>query len=289
VRRELDAILSLQRFFAGVLPEPWDVRTELEAGEAPERPFALIEQAGDAQTTGAPPMQEIAVPMTANLYLAAAETREAATTAALELREEVWKAVKWGFDPRRPTTDRIPLYAYEPRLERHRFRVAFATAGTFVASVDGHEAVPLPPTTMAEELASEIEEALADSGDFPDLAPGDVVGQDRGSGLWDIEYGGSLAGQNIGPPSIDGALLTGVLPVVEAKTLLEGAPAPWRGPSDYMRVASFAQNTVRDQSDPALVMVAADLRLTFVRGLPLPLDRRILQRVSATGSSGSEA
>jgi len=284
MRTERDGLLSLQRFFGGLLPEPWDVRTDLEAGAPPERPFALVELAGAGETSGAPVTQDLVIPMTANLYLERGDTREAATAAALELREQVWAAVKWGPDLRRATTDRIPLYAYEPRAERHRFRVSGATGGTFVASVDGHDAAPLAPTVSAMQLAAAIEAGLLAGG--VELTAGDVVGYDRGVGLWDVHYGGSLAGRSIGEPAIDGGALEGSLAEVSARTVLEAAPSPWRGASDYMKVSSFSQNTVRDVSDPALVMVAVDLRLTFARGLPLPLDQRILQRVSATGSNG---
>jgi hypothetical protein len=94
MRTEREALLSLQRFVAGVLPEPWDVRTDLETGDPPQRPFALIEQAGGAETTGGPATQDIIIPFTANLYLARQDTREAATDAALDVRELVWQAVK---------------------------------------------------------------------------------------------------------------------------------------------------------------------------------------------------
>jgi hypothetical protein len=53
-----------------------------------------------------------------------------------------------------------------------------------------------------------------------------------------------------------------------------------------MRVLSFGQSTVRDEDNPALVMVAVDLRCTFARGRPLPFDQMFLQRISATSGSG---
>lgn len=270
MRSEVDAILSTQRFFASaVLPEPWDVRTDLEAGEPPERPFALIEQAGGAETTGAPATQDLLLPVTVNLYPAKAATREAATDTALALREQVWQAVKWGPDPHRPTTDRIPLYCYDPRVEVHRFSIP-AGSDPFTVTVAGETTSPVDPAATAAELADAIAEALA-------AEDGDITGQDRGTGLWDIRYGGALAGERIGAPTISEGT---------ARTMLEGAVAPWRGPSDYMRVDSFSQNTIRDASDPTIVMVAVDLRLTFGRGLPLPLDQRIVQRVIATGGPG---
>lgn len=269
MRTELDALLSTQRFAAGVLPVPWDVRTDLESGDPPERPFALVELAGPAETSGAPVTQDLIIPVVVNLYPVAAASREAATDMALSLRELMWQAVKWGPDARRPTTDRIPLFAYDPRIEQHRFKVPSGTM-TFTITVGGHVTAPIATPATATDLALAISEAL-------DAEPSDIVGQDRGTNLWDVFYAGALAGERIGDPAIS---------VGAAKTMLEGAPAPWRGPSDYMRVQSFSQNTVRDDTDPTLVMIAVDLRLTFARGLPLPLDLRVLQAITASADSG---
>lgn len=273
MRTEADALLSVQRFFAGVFAAPWEVRTDLETGDPPQRPFILIELAGPGETTGAPVTQDIVLPIVANFYLAAASSREAATDASLAVREQVWQAVKWGPDPTRPTTDRLPLYCYDPRVEQHRF--ANSSSAPFTITVDGATTLPLVPPVLATDVAAAIEAALIGHGVA--VTPGDLVGQDRGSGLWDVFYGGSLAGVRVGDPTISAG---------SARTILQGAPAPWRAPSDYMRVAAFTQNTVRDVTDPKLAMVAVDLRLTFARGLPLPLGLRILQRVSATVGSG---
>lgn len=270
LRRELDALLSLQRFVAGALPAPWDVRTDLEEGEDPKRPFALVEQAGGAETDGAPAVQLVTIPYTINLYLPKAATREAAREAALEVREVLWQAVKWGADRR--TTDRIPLYSYLPRIETHRIRVANATHGTFTVTIEEQTTAPIGATATAEDVAAAIAAALG-------LDPAEVVGQDRGVGLSDVAFVGSLAGQRIGDPTADGTDLVGSFATASASCLLQGAAPPWRGPSDFMRVEDFSQNTVADPDDPKLVMVAADLRLTFVRGRPLPLETRILQRV----------
>ena len=43
MRAITDAILSLQRFFANVLPAPWDIRTDIETGGAPVRVEPLPE------------------------------------------------------------------------------------------------------------------------------------------------------------------------------------------------------------------------------------------------------
>lgn len=268
MRSEGDAFLSVQRFFAGLLPEPWDVRVDVEAGGSPDRPFALVELAGSSETSGAPVAQDLIVPIVANLFLPHAGSRGEATNAALALREEVWQAVKWGPDPRNPTTDRIPLYCYDPRVECHRFKAW----RPFTITVAGETTDLLTPPVTAADVAAAVGAAIGAN-------PGDVTGQDRGGRLWDVFYGGDLAGDRIGTPTVsegDGW----------ARVMLEGAPVPWRGPSDYMKVSSFSQNTVPDDADPTLVMVAVDLRLTFARGLPLPLDLRVLQRISATADSG---
>lgn len=299
MRSERDALLSLQRFVAGVLPEPWDVRTVVEAGPAPDRPYALVEYVASAETSGAPAVQQLAVAFTVNLFLPAAPTRKVALDTAMALRETMWQAVKWGPDARRPTTDRLPLFCYDPRVEVHRFKVAGASGGTFTIGLADDpddvdhvvQTAALEPTAIAADVAAAIAAALLADDAITDAA--DVVGYDRGSGLWDIHYTGALAGTRPAVPSVDGsglaAALLGLAPVASATVALQGAPAPWRAPSDYMNVDDFSQNTVPDPDDPTLVMVAVNLRLTFARGLPLPLERRILQRISATAGSATEA
>jgi hypothetical protein len=181
MRTETDAILSVQRFFAGVLAEPWEVVLVVEGGEDPVRPYATVEALENITTEGPPAMQQITMPVVANLYPEPFETRKAAQQGARDLRELVWQAVKWGpgahLPSQRPTTDRIPLYDYDP------------------------ETVP--------------------------------VGQD----------------------------------------------VPFHRRSDYMRVESFAQRTHNEDATPREVQVVVDLRLTFIRGLPLPSGQRQLQRI----------
>lgn len=283
MRTELDALKSVQRFIAQVLPEPWDIRLALEGGDPPRRPFTLVELNGPSDTTGGGRLFDRVLVLTVNFYLEQADTRAEANEAALNLREQVWQLVKWGPDLRRPTTDRIPLYAYEPRIETHRFKVSGAEGGSFTVSIGGHTTMGLSREINAAMLAAAVTDAI-------DAPAGAVVGIDRGTGLWDLEYHGVLAGASPGDPSIDGSMLTGTRAQATARTMLHAARAPWRAASDYMRVDSFTQTTVPDVADPTLVMVAADLRLTFGRGLGLPLGQRIVQRItSATGSSGSEA
>lgn len=271
MRSDLDALKSLQRFFAGILPEPWDVRRHVEAGDPPQRPYALVEFAGDALTTGSPAMQTVAIPFAVGLFLEKQATRALASDAALAMREQVWQAVKWGVGNDRHTTDRIPLFAYEARNEVVRFSV-MAGGGTWRAILGAHTSAPIAFDAAASVVASTIATALG-------VMSGMVVGHDRGAGLWDIEF--DLAGASPGTASIDGASLTGGMVATRVRQMLAAAAAPWRGDRDYMAVASLGMSTVHDEGDATLVMVPVDLRLTFTRGLPLPLERRILQRINA--------
>jgi hypothetical protein len=181
MRTETDATLSLQRFFAGILAEPWEVVLVVEGGTDPERPYATVELLDSVPTEGPPAMQQVTLPFVTNLYPAIFDSRKAAQQGARDLRELVWQAVKWGPDARRPTTDRIPLFDYDP------------------------ETVP--------------------------------------------------AGQ---------------------------AP-PYRNYCDYMRVESFAMRTHNEDATPREVQVVVDLRLTFIRGLPVPSGQRPFQRLVSTG------
>jgi hypothetical protein len=276
-RREIDAIRSLQRFAASFLPEPWDVRLLLEAGSEPARPYALVEQAGSSVITGSKNIQEVTVAYTLNLYLPRPvdDSRRAADDAALELRETVFQAVKWGPDLHNPTTDRIPLYAYDPRNEVQRVRVRGATSGTWRLKLT----TPWTPTIAFDADIAAVQTALNV------IEPGNTLVVKRGNGVFDIFFIGELAGKNVPLLTLDAASLVSPKPPT-VTLMLQGAPAPWRSPSDFMRVLSFGQHTIRDPDEPVLMQVAVDLRCAFARTLPLPFDQMLLQRLYATGSIG---
>lgn len=285
MRREGDALRSLQRFVAGVLAEPWDIRLTVEAGVEPERPFALVEQNGTAVTEGRRNVQDVTVAYTVSIYLPEAPTRQAANDAAMGVREQMWQAVKWGPDLHHPTPDRIPLFDYEARIAVQRVRVRGATSGTWRLGADGQWTAPIAFDAFAPAVRSALG-ALLDtpaSGSDPGMA--NVMVVPRGVGVFDVMFVGDLAGLDVAPLELDvGALVEPVSPGVTV--VLNGAPAPWRSPSDFLRVVDFAQTTIVDPDSPTLVMVAVDLRCTFARTLPLPFDHMKLQRVSATDGSG---
>lgn len=117
MRTETDAILSMQRFFAGILDAPWEVVLVVEGGSDPERPYATVELLDSIPTEGAPAMQQVTCPFSVNLYPPPFGNRREAQQGARDLREQVWQAVKWGpgafLRSQRPTTDRIPLLDYD--------------------------------------------------------------------------------------------------------------------------------------------------------------------------------
>jgi len=269
MRTEYDGIMSMQRFFAGILPaaDGWDVRRQFEAGMEPERPFATIEQIGPAEVSGAPAQQELVIPYVASLYLPRTGTRKAADDAALNVMRS---AVKVG-DPLRPTTDRIPLWDYSDRLEWQRISLGGASAGTFTISLDAETSAALAFDADGDAVQGALDEIVGEN---------NAIVHYRGVGLYDVIFIGALSGQEPGTLEIDDASLTALTePTVTRK--LHGTEAPWRTPSDWMRVRSFGQTTVRDEDEPTLVQVNVDLRCAFSRGLPLPFNQMILQRIAA--------
>lgn len=278
MRTEADALLSLQRYFADVLPEPWDVRVKVEAGREPDRPYALVEQNGPSSTTGAPVTQDVTAAYSVNLYLPTVEgeLRKTAELRALQWREVVWQAVKWGPDPRRPTTDRIPLFSFTPRLEVQRLSFTRATGGWLLV---GYGGAWTPPIAWDADLPA-VQSA------FDALDRDAFAVERRASRIFDVHFGGDLAGQPVDLLEVDDDALESIAaPTVGRR--LSAAPAPWRSDRDYLRVESFSMTTVQDEDAPALLMVAVELRCAFARGLPVPFGQMLLQRLNATaGNTG---
>lgn len=112
MRTEPDALLSLQRYFGQVLEEPWNVRTSLDVGPEPERPYVVISR-NALLSSGAPSSLLVTLPVTVHCYPAVEESMAAAEAAELELRNLLWEAVEYGH----PGTDarhrRLPLWNYD--------------------------------------------------------------------------------------------------------------------------------------------------------------------------------
>lgn len=274
-RRELDALLSLQKFVAGVLDEPWDVRRDVETGREPVRPYVLVEQNGPASADGSKNLQTLTVAYTINAYLPSADSRSAAEDAAMGVREQMFAAVKWGADLSNPTPDRIPLYCYLDRPTVQRVSVRGATAGTWALAGVGEASTG----AIAFDADDTGVQAALDA-----AAPGQAIAERRATGIFDIHLVGDLSGSDVPLMTLDATHLVGG--ARDVALVLRGAPAPWRNRPDFIRVESFGQTTIKDPDDPALMQVAVDLRCTFARGLPLPFGQMLLQRICATNGNG---
>ncbi len=285
---ETEAVKSVQRLMAEVFDEflgaDGSVERAIEQSGAPPRPFILVEQT--AQTAGqemGAGRELVTVPITVTVFLAEQASRVAAVDAAGHARDLLVSAVQHGVEAGRATPKRIRRWHYTPRVERHLIGVT-ADAGTFSIAIDrpgpNAETVEIALGASAAAVADHLEVALAAAG--ATVQAGDIVGVDRGVNLWEISYGGSLAGVRVGEPSVDDSLLSAAAPGVRtrAEVLLQGAAAPWRAENDYLRVEAFSVSPpIVDPDNPRLVTIAADLRCTLGRGPHLPSIHRVVQRV----------
>lgn len=286
---ETEAVKSVQRLMAEVFDEflgaDGSVERAIEQSGAPPRPFILVEQTAPSSGQEVGVGRElVTVPITVTVYLAAQDTRVQALDAAGEARSLLVAAVQHGVEAGRSTPRRIRRWHYSPRVERHLIGVT-ADTGTFSITIDrpsgpNAETVEIALGASAAAVADHLEVALAAAG--ATVQAGDIVGVDRGQNLWEISYGGGLAGVRVGEPSVDASLLAAAAPGVStrADVLLQGAAAPWRNDSDFLRVEAFSISPpIVDPDDPTLVTLAADLRCTLVRGPHLPSIHRVVQRV----------
>jgi hypothetical protein len=274
VRRELDALRSLQRYVGMALPAPWDVRIALEAGPMPQRPYALVTANAAASSSGRRDVYDLTLPYTVHLYPAPAETRAASIEQELELREVLLNLVEVGIDP--GTHRRLPLWSYLPREAIQRIKVT-AGGGTWRTRQPGATLEDLPGPWTDEiaynATAGDVQAALEAAG----LA---VAVIRRGSRLHDVHF----LTVGVDEPLLegDGSLLLASSAsrpaALEVEHVLHGAEAPWRSDRDFMRLDADPQlNTVRDAADPRMMMVALDLRCTFGRSQPIPSDSTLLQ------------
>lgn len=278
MRREEDAVRSVRRWLAGLLPEPWNIVGSLEAGKVPERPFALVEQLTAPLARGGR-AQEITLPVTVMLYPEVGASRAAADERSRELRELLWRDVKWGPNPRRHTLDMLPLWSFVSRPERWRVW-ARATGGTLTLGVGAAVTDPFAHDAAAETVAA----ALAAAG-----LTGIGVALAAG-GMWDLEFT-ALDGDRPDDPvvatSVDLVCAPGFgLPSVTSERVLAGQRAPWRTGRDWMRVESYGADTIRDDDDPRMHAIAVSLRLTYVRTAQVP-SGPVMTRIWATsGNTG---
>lgn len=277
MKREEDAVRSVRRWLAGLLPEPWNIVGRLEPGRAPDRPFALVEQLTAPSSRGGR-IQDITLPVTVMLYPEPGRTRAAADAQSLELRETLWRAVRWGQDPRRHTLDLLPMWSFVSRPERWRVW-ARATGGTLTLTIGAVTTAPFAHDATPQDVAG----ALGDAG-----LDGIVVTR-AATGMWDLEFADLAGGQPgaVVATSVDLVCAPGYgHPSVIADRVLAGRVAPWRTGRDWMRAESYSADVIPDPDDLKLHAIAVSLRLTWVRTAQVP-SGPVMTRIRATsGNTG---
>jgi hypothetical protein len=158
VRTEDDAIKSVQRYFAQqVFAQPWDVRRDEEMGDAPERPYVLVEFiAGSTLGVGTRVGVDVTLAVAVNAYLAPTETRQQAKDATAALREAIFETVKFGPDPRNLTPDLIPLWDYDAAT------VPVGQATPYRAYCDFMRVSSLGLTTIYDDADPRLAQVTAD-------------------------------------------------------------------------------------------------------------------------------
>lgn len=110
MRTSEDALRSVKRYLALVLPPEWELRMWADEGSY-EAPLARIAESGPTLYTSHRVYTDIVQPVQVHFFLPVAETVSAAMAAARALREQIMVAIEVGVDQGRPR--RIPLYDYD--------------------------------------------------------------------------------------------------------------------------------------------------------------------------------
>jgi hypothetical protein len=109
MRTAIDALRSLKRYTAEVLPDEWEVRLAEEQA-AFERPFALVGPAGPELYRGPAHTADVVFPCAINLYPEKGSTPEEALIWALETSEFIYQGFRMGVGYGGPM--RVPLWDY---------------------------------------------------------------------------------------------------------------------------------------------------------------------------------
>lgn len=275
MRTELDALRSMQRYVAQALPEPWEVLLEVEAGDPPARPFAVVSADGDGDTLGLLAAPEVRLPVTVQAYPAPGATRALSLEAAMAVRESLWDLVHLGAAPGRPML--LPLFAYEGAPEVQHVELVGATGGTFALTFDGEATAPIDVKAQPTHVRWALE-ALASV----DVGTVEVVG--RVGGPWAVRFVRARTG--VPQPLLEGDAsgLTGQAPEVFVARLQAGSPDPYRRPVDFARIEQPTRGIMRDPADPQQRTVTLGCRLTWGRRGRLPSAEMILTSIRARTS-----
>lgn len=296
---EQEVLRSIARLVKAALPfnstpghvDHWRIeRTVEQASRVNSRPIALVEQAAAVSVESAGSMHTVTMPVTITLLLAGRDTRREALEAAQDAGALVREAILFGSDPSRSTPNLIERWRLDPRDEQHRIRVK-ADGGTWVATLDAPSGsgstAALPPNASASSVRTQIVAALTAAG--LTITSADVQVNERAPGWWDITFVGAQAGRRVADITVNGSGLqrTYEEPEAAGEVLVQGCAAPWRAPSDWIRVTSLTvSRPLPDQDDPTLMAVPIDLRCTFARGPRLRSSGRAITGLSVTFDQG---
>lgn len=282
MRTPTDVLLSLQRAVARVLPEPWQVLTELE-NEVPVRPYAMVGFDGEPETDGLLDHPEQIVPATIYAYTSPKAngtelSRAQAARYAEAIADAIWQALATGEQdddgPGRPML--LPIFDYDGRNEIQQITITGDdTDGTFALDFDGHTTNDLVRRAQARQMRLALEA-------LPNVSPGDVwVYARRAGGPWAVRFQGALSGAPMPLLTVDRSNLTGTDPDADVEVLAAGSPDPWRNASDFARIDRLSAGQAGDLSDPRQRTVTVKLRLTWSRKGHVPSPEMILQRITA--------
>lgn len=254
MRTENDALRSLQRHVAAALPTFKEILLEVEAGQEPERPFAVV-SADEWTATEHVGRPWVTLPTTISAYVKGA-SRLAAREAAQDAREALWHALRVGEGAGRERL--VPLFDYTGRPAVQHVEFVRASGGTFALQHGAEWTAPLlyPPQPRHVRLALEA---------LPDLEPGDVWVFGKRGGPLDVRFDGRLRGDAVPLMAADVADLDGTNPGIVVSEVAAGSADPWRDPRDFLTVEAPSFGGMPDPADARLRTVTVGVRLTWGR------------------------
>lgn len=256
VRTIDEARMSVQRYIAQVLPEPWEVVLTVE-NETPQRPFAVVTRAGDVTPEGLIGSPLVEAPFAVYAYPPKAGTRREALEAEDEVAEALLAALEQGVGDGRELL--IPLWHYGGRpavVELDVPAAVVAGADVWRIGYDGRWSAPLPRRVQATQVQAAIADLIPGDGT---IAPRVQVA--RLGGPYHLIDDGPFAGRQLEEVTVQ---VPGGDPVA-ATVLQQGDPGPWRDPREFLRVSQVSVGGQDDDEDPTMRRVNVSMRVAWGR------------------------